>query len=149
MNKAGVSITDRKTVAIALAKAEETNGPAVAIELPGEVIVTGKNSSLLGAASAAILNALKHICNINDDTMLLSPNIIEPVQHLKVGYLGNNNPRLHVDEVLIALTISAQMNPAAYQAIHALPKLKASCIDSNSGSSRYQYVFKTRNDGYL
>jgi uncharacterized protein (UPF0371 family) len=130
MNKAGVSISDRKTVATALAKAEETDGPAVAIELPDGVIVTGKNSSLLGAASAAILNALKHICNINDDTMLLSPNIIEPVQHLKVDYLGNNNPRLHVDEVLIALTISAQMNPAAYQAIHALPKLKDSQLHS-------------------
>lgn len=130
MNKAGVNINDRKTVSIALAKSEETNGPAVAIELPDGVIVTGKNSSLLGAASAAILNALKHICNINDDTMLLSPNIIEPVQHLKVDYLGNNNPRLHVDEVLIALTISAQMNPAAYQAIHALPKLKDSQLHS-------------------
>lgn len=124
MNKAGITINDRPVVKAALDKGEETNGPAVAIQLSDGHIETGKNSSLLGAASAAVLNTLKYLCSIPDGTMLLSPNIIEPVQKLKVQYLGNNNPRLHVDEVLIALTISAQLNPAAYQAILALPKLK-------------------------
>ncbi len=124
MNKAEISINDRPTVAVANAKAELCGGYAVAIELEDGAIVTGKNSSLLAAASAAVLNALKHLCNMNDDIYLLSPHIIEPVQELKTKYLGNNNPLLHVDEVLIALTISAQLNPYADQAIKALPKLK-------------------------
>ena len=98
----------------------------MAIELPDGTIVTGKNSSLLGAASAALINALKHVCHFSKETMLLSRNIIEPVQRLKVDYLGNSNPRLHIDEVLVALTISAQMNPVADQAIQALPLLKGS-----------------------
>ena len=131
MAKAGISASDRKVVKAALDKSEKTGGVACAIELPDGQIETGKNSSLLGAASASLLNSLKYLCNIPDDTMLLSPNIIEPVQSLKVDYLGNNNPRLHVDEVLIALTISAQMNPVADQAIKALPKLKGSQMHSS------------------
>ena len=123
MSKAGISPEDRKVVSAALERARQTGGPAVAIELPDGKMVTGKNSPLLGAASAAIINALKYLCEFPDDTMLLSPNIIEPVQHLKVDYLGNNNPRLHIDEVLVALTISAQMNPVADKAIKALPLL--------------------------
>ena len=138
MNKAGLLPTDRKCVAPALKKSEETNGPAVALELPDGTIVTGKNSSLLGAASAALINALKHINNLNDDTMLLSPNIIEPVQKLKVESLGNNNPRLHIDEVLVAMAISAQMNPVAEMAINSLPKLK--------GSQAHSTVILSQND---
>ncbi len=130
MSKAGVTIADRPVVQAALDKGSQTNGPAVAIQLADGHIETGKNSSLLGAASAAVLNSLKYLCDLPDGTMLLSPNIIEPVQKLKVNYLGNNNPRLHVDEVLIALTISAQLNPAAYQAIQALPKLKNAQLHS-------------------
>ncbi|MBO4219099.1 MAG: DUF1846 domain-containing protein [Erysipelotrichaceae bacterium] len=130
MNKAGISPLDRKVVPAARQKAEDTHGPAVAIELTDGTIVTGKNSSLLGAASAAIINALKYLCDFPDETMLLSPNIIEPVQHLKVDYLGNNNPRLHIDEVLVALTISAQMNPVADRAIKALPLLKNAQVHS-------------------
>ena len=117
MNKAGIT--------------EEANGPAVAIELNDGTIVTGKNSSLLGAASAALINALKYINHFDRDTMLLSPNIIEPVQKLKVDYLGNNNPRLHIDEVLVAITISAQMNPIADKAIKSLPKLAGSQVHSS------------------
>ncbi len=126
MNKAGIKPEDRKCVLPALQKARETNGPAVAIELPDGTIVTGKNSPLLGAASAALINALKHVCHFSKETMLLSRNIIEPVQKLKIDYLGNSNPRLHIDEVLVALTISAQMNPVADQAIQALPLLRGS-----------------------
>ncbi|MBR0474451.1 MAG: DUF1846 domain-containing protein [Erysipelotrichaceae bacterium] len=131
MNKAGLVPTDRKCVVAAREKAEQTNGPAVAIELPDGRIITGKNSSLLGAASAALINAMKAVCNMSDDTMLLSPNIIEPVQKLKVDYLGNNNPRLHLDEVLVAMTISAQMNPVAGKAIDGLPLLKGSQAHSS------------------
>ena len=131
MNKANITVDDYPVVKAALQKAEMTNGPAVALQLSDGHIVTGKNSSLLGAASACIINALKYLCNIADGTLLLSPNIIAPVQDLKVNYLGNNNPRLHVDEVLIALTISAQLNPAALQAISALPKLKNAKLHSS------------------
>ena len=119
MNKANITVDDYPVVKAALQKAEMTNGPAVALQLSDGHIVTGKNSSLLGAASACIINALKYLCNIADGTLLLSPNIIAPVQDLKVNYLGNNNPRLHVDEVLIALTISA------------LPKLKNAKLHSS------------------
>ncbi|MBR2546346.1 MAG: DUF1846 domain-containing protein [Erysipelotrichaceae bacterium] len=138
MNKAGLLPMDRRCVQPALKKAEETNGPAVAIELPDGRIVTGKNSSLLGAASAALINAMKAVSNFDDDTMLLSPNIIAPVQKLKVDYLGNNNPRLHLDEVLVAITISAQMNPFADKAIKNLPKLK--------GSQAHSTVILSRSD---
>ena len=131
MNKAGITEEDRPCVVAARRKAEETNGPAVAIELNDGTIVTGKNSSLLGAASAALINALKYINHFDRDTMLLSPNIIEPVQKLKVDYLGNNNPRLHIDEVLVAITISAQMNPIADKAIKSLPKLAGSQVHSS------------------
>ncbi|MBR2701800.1 MAG: DUF1846 domain-containing protein [Erysipelotrichaceae bacterium] len=138
MNKAGLLPMDRRCVQPALKKAEETNGPAVAIELPDGRIVTGKNSSLLGAASAALINGMKAVSNFDDDTMLLSPNIIAPVQKLKVDYLGNNNPRLHLDEVLVAITISAQMNPFADKAIKNLPKLK--------GSQAHSTVILSRSD---
>ncbi len=136
MNKAGVSAADRRVATACLEKEKETEVPTVAIELEDGKIVTGKNSSLLGAASAALINALKYLCHLDNDTLLLSPNIIEPIQKLKVDYLGNNNPRLHVDEVLIAIMCSAQMNPMADKAIKALPKLKNAQVHSSVILSR-------------
>ncbi|MDR1781904.1 MAG: DUF1846 domain-containing protein [Bacilli bacterium] len=123
MSQAGVTTDDRKCVKVALDKAEATQAPACAIELENGKIVTGKTSELLGAASACLLNALKEIAGIDQDMLLITPNIIEPIQKLKIRNLGNNNPRLHTDEVLIALAISATTNPITYQAINALPKL--------------------------
>ena len=111
-------------------KAELTGGPAAAIELPDGRIVTGKTSSLLGASAAAILNALKALAGIDDGAQLISPSIIEPVQHLKVDHLGNHNPRLHIDEVLIALAISAVTSPMAALALEQLGKLR--CCDAHS-----------------
>lgn len=96
----------------------------MAIELADGRIVTGKTSPLLGASAAALLNALKAIGNIDDSIPLISPNIIEPIQKLKVNNLGNNNPRLHTDEVLIALSISATTNPISHMALKQLSKLK-------------------------
>jgi len=124
MNKAGISAEDRKVVAAANAKAEETTHPAAAIQLPDGTVVTGKTSSLLGASSAALLNALKALGGIDHDMHLISPTIIEPIQHLKTEHLGNRNPRLHTDEVLIALTISAATDPIAELAMQQLDKLK-------------------------
>ena len=91
---------------------------------------TGKTSTLLGASSAALLNCLKTLAGINDDVHLISPTVIEPIQHLKVEHLGNRNPRLHTDEVLIALSISAVTDEASRRAMEALPKLKHAEVHS-------------------
>lgn len=126
MNQANLTVDDRKIVEVAKMKAEATCGPAMVIELPDGRIVTGKTSSLLGASAAALLNALKELGGIHEDMHLLSPIIIEPIQELKVGHLGNSNPRLHTDEILIALSISAATNPTAELALKQLPKLVGS-----------------------
>ena len=124
MKKAEISVLDRHVVSVANAKAELTGGPAAAIELPGGEIVTGKTSSLLGAGAALILNALKALAGIDDKVELISPSVIKPVQHLKVDHLGNHNPRLHVDEILIALAISAVSSKNAARALEQLDNLK-------------------------
>ena len=124
MNKVGISVSDRPVVDAALKKAELTNGPATSIELPDGRIITGKTSSLLGASSSMLLNALKELGGIPDDIELLSPTIIEPIQRMKTEILGNHNPRLHTDEVLIALSICAATNGTAKKALNQLEKLK-------------------------
>ena len=111
-------------VGAALARAEETGGPAVAIQLDDGRIVTGKTSPLLGASAAALLNALKELGGIHHDIHLISPIVIEPIQVLKINHMGNRNPRLHTDEILIALSICAATNPTAALALEQLPKLK-------------------------
>ena len=114
----------RKCVEPALKKSDETGAPAAASGLSHGTVVLGKTSSLLGASSAALLNALKAIAGISSDINLVSPIVIEPIQDLKVNHLGNRNPRLHTDEVLIALSISAATNPTAEKAMQALQSLK-------------------------
>ena len=130
MRKMNVTTEDRKTVRPALEKAEQTGGPAVAIELNDGTIVTGKTGKLLGASAAALLNALKVLGGIDDEIELISPTIIEPVQKLKVNHMGSINPRLHTDEVLMALSICAVTNPTAKLAIEQLYKLKSCEIHS-------------------
>ncbi len=124
MKQAATGISDRPVVAAANARAEETGAPAAAIELADGTIVTGKTSSLLGASSAMVLNALKKLANLDHDTKLISPSVIEPIQHLKVSHLGNHNPRLHTDEILIALCICANTDPKAEMAMEQLENLK-------------------------
>ena len=124
MRQLDLKSEDRPGREEALAVCERTGAPGVAIELLNGVVVTGKTSSLLGASSAALLNALKVLGNIHDDIPLISPVIIEPIQDLKVNHLGNNNPRLHTDEVLIALSICAATNPTAELAMQQLSKLE-------------------------
>ena len=128
MNQAGISVeSQRPIVREALRKSEETGGrPAVAIELPDGTIVTGKTSDLLGSASAALLNALKVVAGIDDETLLIERKVIEPIQSLKTSILGNHNPRLHTDEVLIALTMSAVESEDAKKAFDVLKKLEGS-----------------------
>ena len=124
MSKMGISVEDRKVVMPALEKAEKTGGPAVAIELNDGRIVTGKTGSLIGASAACLLNALKVLGGINDKVELISPTVIEPLQKLKVKHMGAVNPRLHTDEVLMALAISAVTDPTAKLALEQLDKLK-------------------------
>ena len=124
MNQVNVDSTFRKVVSPALEKAELTGEPAVAIELSDGTIVTGKTSRLMGASAACLLNALKRLGNIDDDYPLLPVEVIEPIQRLKTENLGNHNPRLHADEILIALAISANTCEFASTAMAQLPKLK-------------------------
>ena len=130
MSKSGISVDDRKAVAPALSKAEETGAPAVAIELNDGRIITGKTSALLGASAAAMLNALKVLGGIDDKLELISPTIIEPIQKLKVKHMGSANPRLHTDEILMALSICAVNSPKAKKAIQQLDKLKGCEVHS-------------------
>jgi uncharacterized protein (UPF0371 family) len=131
MEKAGLSIGDRPVVAAANIRAEETGNPAAAMELPDGTIMTGKTSTLLGASSALILNALKYLAGIDDSVKLISPQVIEPIMDLKVRYLGNHNPLLHIDEILIALSIEALTNPAAKDAYAQLPNLAGTEVHSS------------------
>lgn len=124
MNQLGISIADRPVVDAALKKADETGAPATAIQLDDGTIITGKTTSLLGASSAMLLNALKTLGGIPDETLLLSPTIIEPIQKMKTGVLGNHNPRLHIDELLIALSICAVTDDTARLALEQIEKLK-------------------------
>ena len=124
MNTTGIALTERPVVSAAQNRAEETGAPAMALELPDGRVVTGKTSSLLGAASACLLNALKAMAGISKDTTLIAPNIIAPIQHLKVEHLGNRNPRLHTDETLEALSICAVTDPNAEAAMEQLGSLR-------------------------
>ena len=124
MNQAGVTVHDRTVVDAALDRARETGAPAAALELPDGRIVTGKTSHLLGASAALLLNALKALAGIDHERKVISPEAIEPIQKLKVNYLGSRNPRLHTDEVLIALSVSAATSECAQLALDQLPKLK-------------------------
>ncbi len=126
MNQAGITSDYCPAVSAALKKAEDTGAPAGAMVLPAGEIVTGKTSSTLGAASALLLNALKTLGNIDDSLDLISSHILEPICDLKTTYLQHRNPRLHTDEVLIALTISAQTDDVARLATEQLAKLKGS-----------------------
>ncbi|MDD4842958.1 MAG: DUF1846 domain-containing protein [Anaerotignum sp.] len=131
MKQVGVSMANRPVIAAAVKVAEETNAPGAAIELPDGTIVTGKTTSLLGASSAMLLNALKKLAGIPKEAKLISPTVIEPIQKLKVNNLGNHNPRLHTDEVLIALCISATTDAKASLALQQLEKLKCSEVHSS------------------
>ncbi|MBQ4316317.1 MAG: DUF1846 domain-containing protein [Oscillospiraceae bacterium] len=125
MNQAGISAEDRAVVGAALTRSEESGGePAIAIELPDGRIVTGRNTKLLGPSASALLNAVKVLGGIDDSVHLIPPEVIEPIQKLKTEILGNHNPRLHSDEVLIALTVAAASGETAALATRQLEKLR-------------------------
>ena len=124
MKQAKITTDMRSVVPVAVNLAKETNAPTAAMELPDGKIVTGKTTALLGASAAVLLNAVKELGGISDDIHLISPTFIEPIQGLKTGYLGSKNPRLHTDEVLIALSMCAATDPNAKLALEQLPKLR-------------------------
>ena len=123
MAKAGIKVEDRPVVAPARQRAEETGEPASAMQLHDGTMITGRTSPLLGCSAAMLLNALKHLAGINDDIHLLSPESIEPIQTLKTKHLGSKNPRLHTDEVLIALSVSAAKDDNARKALEQIKEL--------------------------
>ena len=131
LKQLNLTLDDRPVVAAARTRAEETGAPAAAIQLNDGRIVTGKTSSLLGASSAMLLNALKVLADIPDEIDLISPSIIKPICHLKVDHLKNTNPRLHTDEVLLALTISSTHSKYAELAMQQLDNLKGTEMHSS------------------
>ena len=131
MQRMGLSDENRPVTAAARLRTEQTGAPAAAMELPDGTIVTGKTSDLLGASSALLLNALKKLAGMRDSLHLISPVVLDPIQHLKVDHLGNRNPRLHTDETLIALSICAATNPMAELAMEQLDKLRGCEVHSS------------------
>ena len=130
IKQANVTPESRKTVAAALAKEKETGAPAAAMELPDGTILTGRTSDLLGAASGLLLNALKHLAGLDDNILLMSPHVIEPIMDLKVNHLGNNNPRIHPDETLLALSICATTDDNARRAMEQISNLRGCEVHS-------------------
>lgn len=132
MTSLGIEVGDRRVVAPALKVAKQTKAPAAAIELADGRIITGKTSPLLGACSAMLLNALKALAGIDDSVRLLAPESIEPIQTLKTAHLGSKNPRLHTDEVLIALAVSANGDDMARRALECLGDLRGCDVHTST-----------------
>ncbi|MBQ8080719.1 MAG: DUF1846 domain-containing protein [Clostridia bacterium] len=130
MRQLGITDEERPVIAAARRRLEETELPALAIQLADGRIITGKTSDLLGPSAAVVLNAVKALAGIDKPHHLIPPQVIEQVQELKCRYLGNHNPRLHSDEVLIALSVSAATDEAAARALAALPELKGCEVHS-------------------
>ena len=123
MKQAKIATADRKVTVAARERAEALGVPTAAIELPDGQIITSKTSDFLGASAALLLNALKYLAGVEHDTKLIKPEAIEPIQDLKVRYLGGKNPRLHTDEVLIALSLAACSDDNARRSLEQLPRL--------------------------
>ncbi len=124
MKQAKITTDDRKVTVAAKDRAEKLGVPTAAIELEDGTIITSKTTDFMGASAALILNALKYLGGIDDNAHLIAPSAFEPIQSLKTGYLGSKNPRLHSDEVLIALALSAIDDENAKKAMEQLPKLQ-------------------------
>ena len=131
MKQENIFAADRTTVSPALVRAEATGAPAAAMELPDGRVITGKTGDLLGSSAALLLTALKELSGIDHDVHVLSPESIAPIQTLKTKYLGSKNPRLHTDEVLIALSATAAQSEDAQKALSCLPQLKGCQVHSS------------------
>ena len=145
MNRSGLSIEDRKVAVAARNRAKETGAPAFAIELADGRIVTGRTGSMVGAAAGALANALKTLADIPEEIDLIAPIVLQPIRDLKTKHFGSENPRLHSDEFLYALSISGATNPMAAQALKQLPKLRgceahSSVILSHVDTDTYRHL---------
>ncbi len=123
MDELSITPEDRKVVMPALEAEKQTGSPAAAIELPDGKIIVGKTKEVFGCATASVVNALKYLAGVDDSRELVPKHLLEPVQHLKTTYLGGYNPRLHIDEALIAIAVNAPADPYAAKAMKELPKL--------------------------
>lgn len=130
MSQLGITPLDRTVAVKAREKAKANKTEAFAIRLEDGEIITGKKSDLLSAPSACILNALKKLGNLDDDILLISPHIIEPVSNLKTKSLGGVETSLTANEMLIALSISATTNPLSHMAMKQITKLRG--LDAHS-----------------
>ena len=131
MQKMQITINDRAVVKPALEKEKMTGLPGCALQLPNGKIVTGKTGNLMGASAAALLNALKVLAGLDDGLQLISSAVIEPIQKLKVEHMGSVNPRLHTDEILLSLAVTAATEPIAKKALEQLDGLKGSEFHSS------------------
>ena len=124
MKQARITTDDRRVTVACKERAAKLGVPTAAIELSDGTIITSKTSDLLGASAALLINALKHLAGVDHDLKLIKPEAIVPIQDLKVRFLGGRNPRLHTDEVLIALTFAGMTDLNARLALEQLPKLR-------------------------
>lgn len=131
MKQMNLSVNDRPVVGAALEKEAQTSMPAVAIELPNGKVISGKTTDLLGASAAALINSLKELAGIDHKLHLVTKEALAPIQTVKTKYLGSVNPRLHTDEVLIALSVSAATNAASAVALEQLPLLRGCEVHSS------------------
>ncbi|MBQ9514189.1 MAG: DUF1846 domain-containing protein [Clostridia bacterium] len=130
MQKMHITIADRAVVKYALDKEAQTNTPSCAMQLPDGRIITGKTGSLLGACASVLVNALKVLGDVDDSIDLISSTVIEPIQKLKLEHMGSVNPRLHTDEILLCLAVSAVTNPMAKHALEQLGKIRGAQLHS-------------------
>ena len=124
MRQAKITTEDRKVTTAAKKRGAESGVPSAAIELQDGTIITSETSDLLGTSAALILNAIKHLAGIDHELHLIPASAIEPIQEMKVKYLKGKNPRLHTDEVLVALSMVSLHDEKARLAIEQLPKLQ-------------------------
>ncbi len=129
-NQAKIDVNYRKTVTAARARALETGVPCSAIELADGTIITAKSTQLLGPSAALLLNATKHLAGIDHGIKLIPQQLIEPIQHMKLNCLRGKNPRLHTDEVLVALAVLSQYNDLCKTALEKLPELQGCQVHS-------------------
>ena len=129
-NQAKITTAYRRVTVAAAAKQELTGHTAAAIELSDGTIITSKSSPLLGCSAALLLNATKHLAGIDHEAKLIPQSMIEPIQKTKIEYLGGKNPRLHTDEVLVALSVLSQNDDLCRRALEQLPQLRGCQVHS-------------------
>lgn len=142
-NQAKITTATRKVTTVAKKRREETGTPCAAIELADGTMITSSSSELLGPSAALLLNATKHLAGIDHKVKLIPQEMIEPIQKTKVEYLGGNNPRLHTDEVLVALSVLSQVDDNCRKALEQLPMLRGCQVHSTVMLSEVDHkIFK-------